>query len=361
MEFAPVTPPDPDARRQAAARHAALTKPAGSLGRLEELGAWVAACQGACPPRPFARPRLVVFAGDHGVVDHGVSAYPAEVTRQMVGTFLAGGAAANVLASCAGAGVRVADLAVDAALDADGAIPPEVSAHKARRGSGSIDRTDALTEAEVDAALGAGAAVADEEVDRGADLLVAGDMGIGNTTAAAVLIAAATGAEPVAVVGRGTGIDDAGWMRKTAAVRDALRRARPVAADGHELLRVAGGADLAASAAFLARAAQRRTPVVLDGVVVGAAALLAERLASGAREWWLAGHRSAEPAHDLVLQRLDLVPILDLGMRLGEGSGAVAALPLVQMAVRVLADMATFADAGVSRPAGDGASTPGNG
>jgi len=166
-----------------------------------------------------------------------------------------------------------------------------------------------------------------------------------------VLIAALTGAEPVAVVGRGTGIDDAGWMRKTAAIRDALRRARPVVGDPVELLRVAGGADFAAMAAFLAQAAVRRTPVILDGVMVGAAAMLAEELAPGAREWWVAGHRSVEPAHELALEHLRLVPVLDLQLRLGEGSGAVIALPIVQMAARVLAEMATFGDAGVSGPA----------
>jgi nicotinate-nucleotide--dimethylbenzimidazole phosphoribosyltransferase len=211
--------------------------------------------------------------------------------------------------------------------------------------------------------VAAGRAIADEEVDSGADLLIAGDMGIGNTTPAAVLVAALTGAEPVAVVGRGTGIDDAGWMRKAAAIRDALRRARPVVREPLALLRTAGGADLAGMAGFLAQAAVRRTPVLLDGVVVGAAALVAEELAPGARAWWLAGHRSVEPAHTLTLEHLGLEPLLDLGMGLGEGSGALTALPLVLMAGRVLAEMATFADAGVSEtPAAEsGAGEPGAG
>ena len=357
MEFPPVTPPDQQAHREAVARHEQLTKPVGALGRLEELGVWVAACQGTCPPRPFARPQVVVFAGDHGITARGVSAYPSEVTRQMVGNFLASGAAVNVLAAAAGAAVRVVDLAVDWAVDPAGVagpeIPPLVTRHKIRRSSGVIDREDALTQQEVAQALAAGVAIADEEVDRGADLLIVGDMGIGNTTPAAVLVAALTGAEPVAVVGRGSGIDDAGWMRKTAAIRDALRRARPVVDDPVALLRTAGGADFAAMAGFLAQAAVRRTPVVLDGVVVGAAAMLAEEFAPGARAWWVAGHRSVEPAHALVLEHLELEPVLDLGMRLGEGSGAVAALPLLQMAARVLAEMATFGDAGVSGPAGE--------
>lgn len=345
MRFPAIYPPDQQAHREAVAWHQQLAKPAGSLGRLEELGVWVAACQGSCPPRPFTRPQVVVFAGDHGVAAAAVSAYPTEVTAQMVSTFLTGGAAVNVLAGAVGAGVRVVDVAVTADT------PDVVAGHKVRRSSGRIDVEDALTAEEVAAALAAGAEVADEEVDRGADLLVAGDMGIGNTTPSAVLVAAVIGAEPVAVVGRGTGVDDAGWIRKTAAIRDALRRARPVVGDPVELLRVAGGADLAAITGFLAQAAVRRTPVVLDGVAIGAAAVLADDLAPGAREWWVAGHRSVEPAHTLVLEHLGLTPLLDLGMRLGEGSGAVAALPLVQMAARLLVEMATFDDAGVSGPA----------
>lgn len=344
VRFAAVAPPDAAARRAAEQRQAVLTKPAGSLGRLEQLGVWLSACQGVCPPRPLSRVRVVVFAGDHGIARHGVSAYPSEVTAQMVANFRNGTAAVNVLAEAAGATVRVADLAVDADTD------ESVSGHKVRRSSGPIDRADALTEAEVRAALAAGRAIADEEIDQGADLLIAGDMGIGNTTPAAVLIAALTGSEPVAVVGRGTGIDDHGWMRKTAAIRDALRRARPVSADPVGLLRTSGGADLAAMAGFLAQAAIRRTPVLLDGVVVGAAAMVAEELAPGAREWWQAGHRSVEPAHTIVLDHLDLTPLLEFNLRLGEGSGAVAALPLVTMAGRILSDMATFEQAGVSGP-----------
>lgn len=349
MEFPQVTPPDQQAHREAVFRHSQLTKPTGSLGRLEELGAWVAACQGSCPPRPFARPQVVVFAGDHGITARGVSAYPGEVTRQMLGNFLSGGAAVNVLAAAAGVAVRVVDMAVDMAADPE--MPPLVTRHKVRRGSGVIDREDALTADEVGQALAAGVAIADEEVDRGADLLIAGDMGIGNTTPAAVLVAAVTGAEPVAVVGRGTGIDDAGWMRKTAVIRDALRRARPIVDDPVALLRTAGGADFAAMAAFLAQAAIRRTPVILDGLATGAAALLAEELAPGARAWWVAGHRSVEPAHVQALEHLRLTPVLDLEMRLGEGSGAVVALPLLQMAIRIVAEMATFADAGIAGPA----------
>ncbi|OBG97917.1 nicotinate-nucleotide--dimethylbenzimidazole phosphoribosyltransferase [Mycobacterium sp. E3251] len=343
MEFAPVSPPDAGVAAAARARQDTLTKPRGALGRLEDLSVWVASCQGHCPPKQFERARVVVFAGDHGVARSGVSAYPPEVTAQMVANFDAGGAAINVLADIAGATVRVADLAV-----AGDALTERIGAHKVRRGSGDIAVEDALTDDETAAAIAAGRAIADEEVDAGADLLIAGDMGIGNTTPAAVLVAALTNAEPVAVVGFGTGIDDAGWARKTAAVRDALFRARRVLPDAVALLRCGGGADLAALAGFCAQAAVRRTPLLLDGMAVTAAALVAERLAPGARLWWQAGHRSTEPGHALALTELGLEPILDLRMRLGEGSGATLALPLLRAAVATLSSMATFTQAGVS-------------
>jgi nicotinate-nucleotide--dimethylbenzimidazole phosphoribosyltransferase len=343
-DFESITAPDPEVAGAARARQDRLTKPPGSLGRLEDLSVWVASCQGVCPPRQFDRPRVVVFAGDHGVTSAGVSAFPAEVTAQMVANFDAGGAAINVLAEVAGASVRVVDIAVDAAEP----LSPSIGAHKVRRGSGNIAVEDALSAEETAAAIQAGRLIADEEVDSGADLLIAGDMGIGNTTAATTLIAALTNSEPVAVVGRGTGIDDAGWARKTAAIRDALYRARGLSADPVGLLRVCGGADLAAMAGFCAQAAVRRTPVLLDGVVVTAAALVADRLAPGARQWWQAGHRSTEPAHALALQQLELEPIIDMRMRLGEGTGAAVALPVLRAAVATLASTATFDEAGVT-------------
>ncbi|OCB58875.1 nicotinate-nucleotide--dimethylbenzimidazole phosphoribosyltransferase [Mycobacterium vulneris] len=344
--FAPVTAPDAETAAAARARQSQLTKPPGSLGRLEELSVWAASCQGVCPPRPLTRARVVVFAADHGVTAAGVSAFPSAVTGQMVANFDAGGAAINVLADVAGATVRVADLAVDC----DEPLSPAIGAHKVRRSSGNIAVQDALSAEETVAAVMAGRQIADDEVDAGADLLIAGDMGIGNTTAATTLVAALTGAEPVVVVGRGTGIDDHGWMRKTGAVRDALYRAGPVTRDPMGLLRVCGGADLAAMAGFLAQAALRRTPVLLDGLVVTAAALVAEELAPGAKAWWQAGHRSTEPAHGLALSHLGLEPIVDLGMRLGEGTGAAVALPILRAAIATLASMATFAEAAVAGP-----------
>ncbi|MGO9506848.1 MAG: nicotinate-nucleotide--dimethylbenzimidazole phosphoribosyltransferase [Mycobacterium sp.] len=350
--FTQVSPPDPAAEAAARARQDTLAKPLGALGRLEDLSVWIAACQGQCPPRQFERARVVVFAGDHGVAKSGVSAYPPEVTAQMVAAIDSGGAAINALATLAGATVRVADLAVDA-----DALSERIGAHKVRRGSGDITVGDALTDEETAAAIEAGKRIADEEVDAGADLLIAGDMGIGNTTAAAVLVAAMTDAEPVAVVGFGTGIDDAGWSRKTAAVRDALFRVRPLLPDAIGLLRGCAGADLAAMAGFCAQAATRRTPLLLDGMAVTAAALVAERMAPGARLWWQAGHRSTEPGHALALAALRLDPILDLRMRLGEGTGATTALPVLRAAVATLASMATFTEAGVS-PRSDGTPPP---
>jgi len=347
-EFAEITPPD--GRVGAAARRLQdlLTKPQGALGRLEDLSVWVASCQGLCPPKQFERARVVVFAGDHGVARTGVSAFPAEVTGQMVDNIAGGGAAINVLADIAGAGVR----AVDIAVDRDGPAGP----YRVRRSSGNIAAEDALSAEEVTRAVEIGRRIADEEVDAGADLLIAGDMGIGNTTAATTLVAAVTGTEPVAAVGRGTGIDDATWSRKTAAVRDALYRSRAVHSDPMGLLAACGGADLAAIAGFCSQAAVRRTPLLLDGLVVTAAALIAEQLAPGARSWWQAGHRSPEPAHTLALAHLRLEPIVDLGLRLGEGTGAAMALPVVRAAVAALCSMSTFADAGVSGR--DGSGTP---
>ncbi|MBI2701877.1 nicotinate-nucleotide--dimethylbenzimidazole phosphoribosyltransferase [Mycobacterium gordonae] len=349
--FAPVSPPDPDAQAAARARQDTLTKPRGALGRLEDLSVWVAACQGQCPPRQFERARVVVFAGDHGVARSGVSAYPPDVTRQMVVNIAAGGAAINALAEVAGVTVRVVDVAVD--CDEHLIAASDKFSDKIRRASGDIAVEDALSDDETARAIAAGQQIADDEVDAGADLLIAGDMGIGNTTPAAVLVAALTTTEPVAVIGFGTGIDDAAWSRKTAAVRDALYRAHPIAGDPVALLRCCGGADFAAMAGFLGQAAVRRTPVLLDGMAVTAAALVAERLAPGARQWWQAGHRSTEPGHTLALSALELEPIVDLRMRLGEGTGAAVALPVLRAAVATLSAMSTFTEAGVS-----GAVTP---
>jgi len=346
VTFDAVPEPDTAARAQAIARQAMLTKPTGALGRLEDVSVWLAGVQGRCPPVAPKRIRVVIFAGDHGVAAAGVSAYPSEVTAQMVANFVAGGAAVNVLARGVGAGVRVVDMAVGSDLPGL-VLPTEVTKWKVRRSSGRLDIEDALTRQETVQAVTAGKAIADEEIDAGADLLIPGDMGIGNTTPAAVLIGVLTGHDADLVTGRGTGIDDDGLARKRAVVAAGIERAKGVE-DPLVLMQAAGGADIAAMAGFLAQAAVRRTPVLLDGLISGAAALLAQRLAPGASAWWAAGHRSVEPAHALALDTLGLSPLIDLGLRLGEGSGALVAVPIVAAAADILGGMATFGEANVS-------------
>ncbi|MET1063165.1 MAG: nicotinate-nucleotide--dimethylbenzimidazole phosphoribosyltransferase [Aeromicrobium sp.] len=334
-------PPPADVRSAAAARLAGLATPPGALGRLGELAVWVAATQGQCPPVPIDRVRAVIFAGDHGVADHGVSAFPKAITPAMVRTFLAGRAGVSVLAAQHGVTVRVLDLGVDDDL---AGVPPEVTAHKIRRGSGAIHLEDALTADETRQAIAVGETVAAEEIAAGAQLLISGDMGIGNTTPAAALIAVSLGLAVADVVGRGTGLDEAGLARKTAIVQQAVDRAADRVTDPVETLAALGSADLAASAGFMAAAARAGVPVLLDGVISVAAAVLADRLAPGAAAWFAAGHRSTEPAQSLALDKLGLEPVLDLGMRLGEGSGAVAAVPLVRSAALLLAEVALLAD-----------------
>ncbi|EHR60138.1 nicotinate-nucleotide--dimethylbenzimidazole phosphoribosyltransferase [Saccharomonospora cyanea] len=316
IEFAEVPRPDDTQRRTSRPR----------FGTLDTFGDWLAARQGRSRPTPPRHPRIVVFAADHGIAARGVSARPPEYTREAVRELRDGGTPLGLLADRAGAGMRIVDVAVDS---------EERDEFKVRRGSGPIDSEDALTREQVEAAVDAGIRIADAEVDEGADLLVPAGLGVGASTPAATLVAALTGTEPVAVVGRGSGIDDNTWMRKAAAVRDTLRRARPVVTEPLELLRTAGGADLAALAGFLAQAAVRRTPVLLDDLSVCAAALLAEELAPGARSWWAAAHRTTEPAHAVALEHLDLEPLVDLGIAEGAGTGAVALLPLLASAARL--------------------------
>ncbi len=348
-ELPQVSLPDETMREAAMARQLRLTKPAGALGRLEPLSGWASAVQGKCPPCRFAQPSLVIFAGDHGVATAArTSAYPSEVTAQMVLNFIAGGAAANVLARQADVSVRVLDVSVDADLSYLESVAPEVGRHRIRRGSGSIDRENALTLEQAQAAFELGRQIADEEIDSGADLLIPGDMGIGNTTPAATLTGLLTKLDASRVTGIGTGIDDQTWMRKCAAVRDAMHRGRPEIGKPIALLAAVGGADFAAMTGFLVQASIRKTPVILDGTISGACALVADRIDIRAKHWWLAGHRSSEPAHTAALEHLDLQPVIDYSMRLGEGTGALLALPVIQSAISLLAEMATFDEAGVS-------------
>ncbi|WP_341242623.1 nicotinate-nucleotide--dimethylbenzimidazole phosphoribosyltransferase [uncultured Nocardioides sp.] len=335
------TPPSTTAARAAAERLAGLAVPAGALGRLGELAVWVSSVQGEVPPRPLEGVRLVIFAGDHGVAGHGVSAYPPAITAAMVRTFVAGRAGVNALARAHGVGVRVLDVAVDADLSD---LPAEVGAHKVRRGSGAIHLEDALHPVETTRALEIGRRAAHEEVAAGAQLLLSGDMGIGNTTPAAALVAAGLGLDAEEVVGRGTGVDAEGLRRKTAVLDAALARTGRRADDPVETLTALGSADLAATVGYLLAAAEAGVPVLLDGLMAVACALSAERIAPGTGAWCVAGHRSPEPAQSLALAHLGLEPLLDLGLRLGEGSGAVAAVPLLRSAVALLRDVAQLDD-----------------
>jgi nicotinate-nucleotide--dimethylbenzimidazole phosphoribosyltransferase len=333
-----------DAEAGLAARRAldAKTKPRGSLGELEALACRIAAIRGTESPGRLEA-ALVLAAGDHGYARRGVSAYPQEVTGQMLAAFTAGDAAIDVLARETGLRLVVVDAGVVEPLD-----HPAVRA--ARLGAGTADATEGPAMAREQAVAGvlAGAAIAAELADEGFGIVATGDMGIGNTTAAAALVATLLPADPEAVCGRGTGVDDEGLARKVEAVRAALRVNEPDPGDPVGVLAAVGGFELAVLTGVCLGAAAAGAVVLLDGFVTGAAALVAARLAPSAAERIIASHRSPEPGHGLVLADLGLRPLLDLGLRLGEGSGAALALPLVSAALAILADMATFESAGVT-------------
>jgi nicotinate-nucleotide--dimethylbenzimidazole phosphoribosyltransferase len=340
-----IRPPSATARAAARVRCDALAKPTGALGRLEDLAIWLAGCQGVSPPRRLDNVRAVVFAGDHGVSRYGVSAYPREVTAAMVLAFLSGGAGVAVLARQHGAQLRVLDIGVDSELsELPDDVRAEVRRFKIRRSSGAIHLEDALTPDETTTANNAGIAVADEEIALGADLLIGGDMGIGNTTPAAALIAAGLGVPAAEVTGRGTGIDDPALAHKKILIDAALLRAGNRVTDPVAALTALGSADIAAGVGFLLGAARAGVPVLLDGIVSVAAALIADQVSPGVVAWCAAGHRSTEPAQSLALDKLGLEPLLDLGLRLGEGSGAMAAVPLVRSASLLLGEMALLSD-----------------
>ncbi|WP_395296474.1 nicotinate-nucleotide--dimethylbenzimidazole phosphoribosyltransferase [Kitasatospora hibisci] len=343
--------PDESARRAAEERWQALDRPRGGLGRLEELGSWLSSVQGRSPVRPLSAPKVLLFAADHGVAALGVSRLPAQGgTAARVRAVLDGTAPVALLARRFGAAVRVVDVAVDADPSE---FPDEVVVHRVRRGSGRIDTENALTAEQTAAAFRAGMAVADEEADAGTDLILLGDLGVGSTTVASVLVGALCGTDAAAVTGRGSGIDDKVWMVKCATVRDSLRRARPVLGDQLALLGATGGADFAAITGFLLQAAVRKLPVVLDGVVSAACALVAQRIAFRAPEWWRAGQSSGEPAQAKAYDRLTLTPMQEQGITMGEGVGALMALPLLQAAADALAEHApaAFVPAAPKEPA----------
>jgi nicotinate-nucleotide--dimethylbenzimidazole phosphoribosyltransferase len=339
-----VTPIDVAAVASARELQDRLTKPQGSLGFLETLSVQLAGIAGVCPPLVPEPATIAVFAGDHGVVDAGVTPWPSEITAQMVANFCGGGAAINVLARHVGARVVIVDVGVATPVpgDAVGLVRRNVAAGTANMATGP-----AMSEAQAMEALNVGADVARGAIQEGAGLLVTGDMGIGNTTPSAALIAAFTHTSARVVTGRGTGIDDDMLAVKTRVIETALARlssdASPLA-----ILAEVGGLEIAALAGFIVAGAAARVPIVIDGVIAVAAAVVASAFSPEVPNYLIAGHRSSEPAASAGLEYLHLTPVLDLGLRLGEGSGAALAVPIVQAAAKVLREMATFDSAGVS-------------
>ena len=296
----------PDHQAEQAARAAAA-----GMGALDQLVEWICGVQADAVPHPVERARLVVVAADHGIAAAGVSAQVDGATARVVGELRAGRGRLAALAELTHVGVRVVEAAT----------------------SGRIDIEDALTPAELDAAVRIGVSVADQEIDSGADLLIVGAIGVGATTAASTIVSALTNTEPIKTVGRGSGIDDAAWMRKATAIRDARRRGWPHRNAPLELLRVVGGTDLAVLSALLLHAAARRTPVLIDGLVATAAASITSAVQPRAARWWRAAQLTPEPAHQLALTRLGLEPLLDLGLASGDGTGGLLVLPLLRAAI----------------------------
>ncbi len=340
---AAICPPDEAARAQARERQAQLTKPAGALGRIEELHVWAAGVLRDVAPEP-PRKCIVVAAADHGVATNGVSAYPQAVTAQMVRNFLAGGAAVNVLAAAAGAEVRIVDAGVLEDID-----DARLHVAKVRRGTDSFVRGAAMSRDDAEALVARGIAFARDLCAGSPAAIGLGDMGIGNTAAAAAITSAMTFAPPRLTAGRGTGLDDAAFAAKIEAIERAIAVNEPRASDPLDVLCKVGGGEIAFLAGVAIGAAASGAPVILDGFPTTAAALIAGAIAPAAVLYMLASHRSAEPGHRIALEHLRLRPLLDLDMRLGEGTGAALAMPLLDAALRIPREMATFASAGVSR------------
>jgi nicotinate-nucleotide--dimethylbenzimidazole phosphoribosyltransferase len=349
-----IGPLDDDAMAAAQAHLDNLTKPPGSLGRLETLVVELAGITGRADA-PVARRAIVLAAGDHGVARNGVSAYPSEVTAQMVANFVAGGAAINALAKTVDARLLVVDVGVASAIPGPGSVPSagnggRLIEARVREGTGDMTVEPAMTRQEALEAIAVGRRIVAELHRDGIDLLGVGEMGIGNTTAASALAAVFTGASVEAVTGRGTGVDDEGRRRKVAAIGRALRIHAPDPADPIGVLADIGGLEIAALVGVIAEAVVVGIPVVLDGFITAAAALVVTAVAPAAAPRLIAGHRSAEPGHAIVLDHLGLRPILELDLRLGEGSGAALAMAVIDAAVAARDGMATFDAAGVAGP-----------
>ena len=326
----------------ASARQQQLTKPAGSLGRLEDIAVQIAGITGQPIPR-IERKAVIIMAGDHGVTSEGVSAYPSAVTLQMVHNFLQGGAAINALAHYVGAKVIVVDVGVAADIS-----HPDLLSRKVAFGTADMALEPAMTHTQMLEAIQVGIDVFDAQLDQGIDLVATGDMGIGNTTAASAITASLLQMPVALVTGRGTGIDDEQLAHKIQVIEKALARHVPNPQDPLDVLMKVGGLEIAGLVGVIVAAASRRVPVVIDGFISGAAALIAVELNPLMREYLLAGHISVERGHHLILERLGLSPLLDLKLRLGEGTGAVLAMSLIEAALHTHSEMATFEEAGVS-------------
>jgi len=343
MPFTSISPPFREWRARAVARLNSLTKPLGSLGRLEEIAARLVAIREEERPR-FTRKAIFTLAADHGVTDEGVSAYPKAVTQQMVLNFLAGGAAINVLGRHGTIEIVVVDIGVDGDLgEAKGLVSKKVA-----RGSRNMAREAAMSEAELDAALGVGIDLATWAAKQGHTLIGTGEMGIGNTTAASALTAVLTGRPVAQVTGRGTGLDEPGLKHKIEVIERALEVNRPNASDPLDALCKVGGLEIAGLTGLIVGAAARRIPVVMDGFISTSAAAVACALEPKVRQFLFAAHRSSEPGHAALLDFIGAAPLLDLQMRLGEGTGAALAMNLIDAAAKLLDEMATFSSAGVS-------------
>lgn len=340
--IASIPPPSREIEQQAREHQARLTKPPGSLGYLEELSVRLASLKHVPFPRADKK-TVIVMAGDHGVATEGVSAYPQEVTAQMVANFLAGGAGINVLARHVGARVAVVDMGVRGQVSGSG-----LTSKKIREGTANMVEGPAMSREEAVRAVNTGIEVLEEELAKGLDLVATGDMGIGNTTASAAILSVLAPLQPVQAVGRGTGVSDDVLKRKVDVVERAIALNQPDASDPLDVLAKVGGFEIGGLAGVILGAAAHRLPVVVDGFISGAAALVAIRLAPQARPYLFAAHLSAELGHEALLGSLGERPLLDMDLRLGEGTGAVLAMNLIDAACKVLADMATFDEAGVS-------------
>lgn len=344
MNYPTIPPIDKRAAQQARARQNSLTKPPGSLGRLEEVSIQLAGMK-ADPLPNVDRKAVIIMAADHGVALEGVSAFPAEVTPQMVMNFLSGGAAINVLARQAGASVTIVDIGV--AADFDPALAG-LWHRKVARGTSNMAKGPAMTRADAEKALACGMDVLAEVAKEGLDLIATGEMGIGNTTPSSAIISVMTGLPVAKVTGRGTGLDDAGISRKIRVIENAIALNRPDPKNALDVLSKVGGLEIAGLAGVMIAAASRRIPVVVDGFISSAAAMIAVGLVPDVRNYLLSGHQSVEIGHQAMLRHLGLTPLIDLDLRLGEGTGAVLAFHLIEAASRILREMATFAEAGVS-------------